>query len=120
MARHADWWNDVNRPRDELKRKLKVLREHCEAEGRDFESIRKTLAVRVYVERSHSTALDLASKREGPCVAGDPSAVVDQFSELAELGFDLFILNFPSHFQTLSDVKLFMERVAPAFGARSC
>ena len=78
VARHADWWNDVNRPRDELERKLKVLREHCEAEGRDFDSIRKTLAVRVYVERSHSAALELASRREGPSVAGDPSAVVDQ------------------------------------------
>ena len=120
VARHGDWWNDVNRPRDQLKRKLEVLREHCEVEGRDFESIRKTLAVRVYVERSHSAALELASRREGPSVAGDPPAVVDQFSELAELGFDLFILNFPSHFQTLSDVKLFMERVVPAFGARSC
>lgn len=119
VARHADWWNDVNRPLDELKHKLAVLREHCEAEGRDFDSIRKTLAVRAYVERSHLAALELASKFDGPTVAGDPPAVVDQFAELADLGFDLFILNFPAHFQGLSDVKLFMERVVPAFDGRS-
>jgi len=115
VARHADWWNDLNRPHDELRHKLDVLRQHCEAEGRDFDSIRKTLAVRVYVERSHKAALDLAAKREGPSVAGDPSSVRDQFAELAELGFDLCILNFPSHFQGMEDVKLFIDEVAPAF-----
>ena len=115
VARYADWWNDVNRPIEELRHKLDVLRRHCGTEGRDFESLRKTLAVRVYVERSHTAAKELAGQRDGPSVAGDPSAVIDQFNELGALGFDLFVLNFPAHYQGLEDVKLFMDEVLPAF-----
>jgi alkanesulfonate monooxygenase SsuD/methylene tetrahydromethanopterin reductase-like flavin-dependent oxidoreductase (luciferase family) len=46
VARHADWWNVGVRSGDELRRKLDALRRHCESEGRDFGSIRKTLNAR--------------------------------------------------------------------------
>jgi F420-dependent oxidoreductase-like protein len=40
VARYADACN--LRPGPEIKRKLEVLRRHCEAEGRDYEAIEKT------------------------------------------------------------------------------
>ncbi len=93
VARYADWWNDVARPRPVLERKLRVLREHCVAEGRDYDSIRKTYMVRVYIDRSHARALEMAGDdcdERLRAIAGDPVAVREQFAELAELGIDLF------------------------------
>ena len=115
VARHADWWNDVSRPKDVLRHKLDVLRQHCEAEGRDFESIRKTLSIGVFIDRSHSAAVEMAGEGRETAVVGDPAAVREQFSELGEMGFDLFITSFP-RFQELDDLKLFMDDVIPAFG----
>ncbi len=116
VARHADWWNDVSRPIPVLKRKLDVLAEHCAAEGRDFSSLRKTLSIGTFINRSHKRALDMAGKHlesDSPPVVGDPSAVRDQYARLAELGFDLCITFFP-RFQELDDMQLFMEEVIPA------
>ena len=117
VARHADWWNDLCRPLDDLKRKLAVLKEHCDAEGTDFDSIRKTVAPILYIDRSHSRAQELAGDRvEGPIpiMAGDPSYVRDRFEELVELGFDLSIVAFRG-LGDHDDVKLFVDEVMPAF-----
>ena len=48
VARYADWWNDLLRPPAEQRRKLEVLRQHCHAEGRDYDSIRKRGSQGVY------------------------------------------------------------------------
>jgi alkanesulfonate monooxygenase SsuD/methylene tetrahydromethanopterin reductase-like flavin-dependent oxidoreductase (luciferase family) len=117
VARHADWWNTGARPVEELRHKLAVLRQHCEAEGRDFNTLRKTLNVRVYVARSHAQALEWAAERRRPTshpIAGDPAAVREQLAELAELGFDFAVLTF-QRFQELDDMKLFVDEVMPAF-----
>lgn len=117
VARHADWWNDVSRPIPVLKRKLDVLADFCAKEGRDFSSIRKTLSIGTFIDRSHKKALEMAGKHlnpEAPPVAGDPSAVRDQYAALAELGFSLCITFFP-RFQELDDMRLFMDEVIPAF-----
>jgi alkanesulfonate monooxygenase SsuD/methylene tetrahydromethanopterin reductase-like flavin-dependent oxidoreductase (luciferase family) len=103
VARHADWWNDLIRPREVVQRKLAVLRDHCEAEGRDYAQLRKTLMARVYLDRSHATALERAGdalQSDNPPLAGDPSAVREQLHELAELGIDLCQLIFPRFSET--------------------
>ena len=117
VARHADWWNDLVRPPDQLQHKLDVLKQHCEAEGTNFDSIRKTLNVRVYIDSSHSKAIELAGDKlqsAQPPVAGDPAAVREQLEQFVEMGFDLAILTFP-RFQDLEDMKLFVDKVMPAF-----
>ncbi len=117
VARHADWWNDVSRPLPELRHKLDVLRKHCDDAGRDFDSIRKTISIATFIDRSHSKAVERveASGRAGQtAVAGDPSAVRDQYEELREMGFDL-VVTFFEDFQDLSAMKLFMDEVIPEF-----
>ena len=129
VAKHADWWNDVARPLPELRHKLEVLRRHCDEVGRDFNSIRKTLSIATFIDKSHSRALERAgfSVRDGKtatgrplytrgntAVAGDPSAVRDQYKELREMGFDL-IVTFFEDFQDLSAMKLFRGEVIPRF-----
>ena len=117
VARHADWWNDLMRPPGDQRRKLDSLRHHCEAEGRDYDTIRKTISIRLYLDRSHKKALEMAGDRiqaPQPPVAGDPSAVREQLAKLAEMGFDFAIMTFP-RFQELDDMKLFVDEVMPEF-----
>ena len=117
VAEHADWWNITMAPRDVLVHKLDVLRKHCEAVGRDYDDIRKTLAPRFYIHKDHAKALEMAGDRLGgsaPVIAGDPVAVREKLMELVELGFDYSIATFPQ-FQELDDMKLFVDQVLPHF-----
>ncbi len=116
-ARYADWWNDLSRPHDVLQRKLDLLRGYCQAEGRDFATLRKSLSIQVYIDRSHTQALARAGDKVGsdnPPLAGDPSAIREQIAELAELGIDLLQLIFP-RFPDTDDIQLFIDEVLPAF-----
>ncbi len=97
VARHADWWNCYSQPPDVARRKLDVLNQHCEAEGRDFASIRKTWSGPVIIDRDHQAALNRAGDRfqdAKPPIVGDPAAVAERIVELAELGFELFQVGF--------------------------
>ena len=102
---------------DQARHKLDVLRQHCEAEGRDYDSIRKTFTARFFIDRSNAKARDLAGDwltAEQPAIAGDPAAVREHLSQLADLGFDLCIAVFPQ-FQELDDMRLFADEVIPEF-----
>ena len=116
VAQYADWWNDVMRPISDLSRKLTVLQQHCEAVGRDYNSIRKTLAPRFFIDKDHKKAIRMAEGKNtsGQVIAGDPKAVCDQLYEIAEMGFDMVITTFPK-FQELDDMKLFVDEVIPQF-----
>ena len=116
VAQYADWWNDVMRPISDLSRKLTILQQHCEAVGRDYNSIRKTLAPRFFIDKDHKKAIRMAEGKNtsGQVIAGDPKAVCDQLYEIAEMGFDMVITTFPK-FQELDDMKLFVDEVIPQF-----
>ncbi len=117
VARYADWWNDLVRPPAVLQHKLAVLRKHCDAEGREYDSLRKTVMVRVHIDRVHARAIAQAGdtlQSETPPIAGDPAAVRDQLLALHELGIDLVQLLFP-RFPDTDDLQLFIDEVLPAF-----
>ncbi len=116
VAEQADWWNDVMRPTKDLKRKLKVLENHCIEVGRNYDEIRKTLAPRIFIDSSNKKAKEMAGGREssGQVIAGDPSAIREQLDELVEMGFDFVVATFP-RFQELDDMKLFVNEVMPYF-----
>ena len=116
VAQYADWWNDVMRPISDLSRKLTILQQHCAAVGRDYNSIRKTLAPRFFIDKDHKKAIRMAEGKNtsGQVIAGDPKAVCDQLYEIAEMGFDMVITTFPK-FQELDDMKLFVDEVIPQF-----
>ena len=116
VAQHADWWNDVMRPIPDLAQKLKILKQHCETVGRDYDDIRKTLAPRFYIDKDHKKALRMAEGKNGAgqVICGDPASVCDQLHELVEMGFDMVVTTFPQ-FQELNDMKLFVDKVIPQF-----
>ncbi len=47
VARYADSCNLFGLPPEELQGKLDILRGHCDAEGRDYDSIQKTMMTRI-------------------------------------------------------------------------
>ena len=71
MARYAQSCNLFNGP--ELSHKLDVLRRHCEAEGRDYDEIEKTVSYRFEVGRNGEHV----------------GRIVDDLGRLSELGFTI-------------------------------
>lgn len=117
VARHADWWNIYSRSAEFTRHKLAVLREHCDREGRDVASIRKTWAGPVFIDRDHEAAERLAAdsvESDHFGIAGDPAAVREQIHAFVDMGFDMFQLHFEK-FPDTSDMELFMSEVMPAF-----
>ncbi len=82
VARYADACNLFARPGDEgmalLAHKLNVLRGHCEAEGRPYESIEKTVIGPGALRESHPMAME-------------PEALPDYLAQLEDMGIDHYI-----------------------------
>ena len=112
VARQADWWNVGSNVWKQSAHKLSVLKRYCEEEGRDYDSIRKTFAAFVFIDKTHSKGVEASKGWESRAIAGDPSAVRDEIEKQAELGFDLANLAFMS-FPETDDIELFHGRGRP-------
>jgi F420-dependent oxidoreductase-like protein len=95
VARYADSCNIFSGP--ELAHKLDVLREHCAAEGRDYDSIEKTAQLR----------FNLGPNGE------NVSQTIEQLHELGELGIDV-AHGALAGVSTLHPLELMGEQVIPA------
>jgi F420-dependent oxidoreductase-like protein len=95
VARYADACNLFDTP--ELAHKLDVLRQHCAAEGRDYDTIEKTVQVRY----------DLGENGERV------EQTVEHLHELSELGFTVAHGSL-ARAGTLRPLDLMAERVIPA------
>jgi hypothetical protein len=82
VAQYGDACNIFARlGNDEIKRKLDVLREHCQSVKRPYEDIEKT------------TLDNFRLTRDGRDGSLSPSAAIDLFGSLAELGIDQVIFS---------------------------
>jgi alkanesulfonate monooxygenase SsuD/methylene tetrahydromethanopterin reductase-like flavin-dependent oxidoreductase (luciferase family) len=119
VAKHADWWNGSG-TREIYAHKLDVLRGHCAAVGRDFNSIRKTLQCEcVAVGRTGEEARQMAEASPfyaGPDTAlvGTPAQVIEQIEAWGALGVSHFQIRF-ADFPKTDGVRRFMEEVMPHF-----
>ena len=93
---------------DELRRKLDVLRGHCERLGRPYEQIEKT------------SLSSLRFSRDGRDGTLTSAAAVDYFGHLAEMGFDQALFNTPDvinpdmYEQLATEVIPQVEKITPA------
>jgi F420-dependent oxidoreductase-like protein len=95
VARYADACNLFARlPAWQLKRKLDILREHCDAEGRAFDEIELTVLAQLNPLRSSA------------------QAILDELGELRELGFSHVIASF-AQVETLRPLELMATDVIP-------
>lgn len=83
VAQYADACNLFELAPAEVARKLGVLREHCRAVGRNYAEIEKT------------TLGNLTVSRNGAGGSSTVPQVLDHYTEFAELGIDLAIVNTP-------------------------
>ncbi len=124
VARHAQLWNCPG-DREELGRKVDVLRRHCETEGTSFDAIERTWFGNVVIDRDASRARDrlerLARAWKTPpetmarrALAGTPGAIIDQMHALQEIGITGFI-GMVGRVEDLRATRLLGEEVLPAF-----
>jgi len=119
VAKHADWWNIPGGDVARYAQKLDVLRGHCDAVGRDFDSIRKTWAGET-ISVAHNRAdaqryADASPFAKGGGMVGTPEEVADQLRAFTALGVDYFILRF-TDFPGVDGPLLFAEEVMPLLG----
>jgi F420-dependent oxidoreductase-like protein len=123
VAEHADGWNAFPAPLPVLEHKLDVLRDHCAAVGRDYDAIRKQMALNVIVRPGAAQVAEevarFAAERHLPveqarqwAIAGTPGEVAARLAPYVGLGFDTFLLmeRTPLDHETL---RLCMQEVAP-------
>jgi alkanesulfonate monooxygenase SsuD/methylene tetrahydromethanopterin reductase-like flavin-dependent oxidoreductase (luciferase family) len=107
VAKYADEWNAVNVAPSEYRHKVGVLERHCEAEGRDPATIRRSMMAFAVVGPDEA-ALDRATERmmslfgrpgmkpadfraglrERGMIVGHTDEVVQKLGEYAELGLE--------------------------------
>jgi alkanesulfonate monooxygenase SsuD/methylene tetrahydromethanopterin reductase-like flavin-dependent oxidoreductase (luciferase family) len=117
VARLADACNLVRGDIPETRKKLAVLRRHCDAVVRDYDTIEKT-HVQAWILARDDAAV--ASKREQlaargplPSFVGTVSKAVDLIGQYQDVGIDLLI-----HSHSRNDIEtreLFVSEVMPHF-----
>jgi alkanesulfonate monooxygenase SsuD/methylene tetrahydromethanopterin reductase-like flavin-dependent oxidoreductase (luciferase family) len=123
VARRADWYNVPSLGFDATRRKLEVLRQHCEAVGRDYDSIVKTASVNgvaVAPTRAEAQRMVEASPFYNPqapsAAIGEPAEVAEQLLRYAELGIEHLVVRFPD-FPRLDGAMRFVEQALPLIHA---
>jgi len=123
-AKHAQACNFAWRTSDQFEERLSMLRKHCLSLGRDYDSIRKSVALMITMARTESE-LDHKLKyqaqrkdtpyvrylsRQPPNIVGTPEKVAEKMREYLPLGVDHFILRF--HYgDEIESMTLFMDEV---------
>ena len=115
IAKYADWWNYCDTV-EVYAHKLDVLRSHCEAVGRDIDTIVKTWdGLQITIAETEAEAWRIYDeslfKRRGR-VVGTPAQVTEQLKAYADLGVEIFFLRFDD-FPSQRGLKLFVEEVMP-------
>ena len=125
-AQHADIWNNLAGHQAALPRKVEVLKEHCEAVGRDPSSVvisQQCLVTIAPDDASAGPMIDTAKKifgghmgdPTGPlAIAGSPQRVREQIQKSVDLGCTMFVMEFFGR-DTREPAKLFAEEVLPHF-----
>jgi alkanesulfonate monooxygenase SsuD/methylene tetrahydromethanopterin reductase-like flavin-dependent oxidoreductase (luciferase family) len=117
VARLADACNLVRGDITEARHKLAVLRKHCDAVGRDYNTIEKTHVQGWVLARTDAA---VAAKRERlaargpmPSFVGTVSTAVDLIGQYQDVGIDLLIYSDPRN--DAETRELFASDVMPHF-----
>ena len=122
VAKYADACNLFGSP-DTIKRKLKVLHDHCQTVGRDYSSILKTKLGRVIVDKDKQKLEARVAEafkdvpqemRKEWATYGTPEELHRQIEVFRELGVDYFISNLETDHE-LEDLELFGKEIIGKF-----
>jgi F420-dependent oxidoreductase-like protein len=124
VAEHANIWNCPNNVAAELEHKLAVLKQHCDAVGRDPDTIEiseQCVVVLGRTEQELQSKVDFAKRTLGAifdidktALKGTPDQLVDAIEARRRQGVTFFTMLFGDLNQP-ETLDLFAEKVAPAF-----
>lgn len=127
-ARFADIWNNPAVQQTRLAQKVRVLRDHCRAVGRDPEGIRISQQCLVLITEREADVEPMLQRAEqlfgghmgdvrGPlAIAGTPDTVAERIQRHVDLGCTHFVIEFFGR-DTRVPARLFAEAVLPRFRA---
>jgi alkanesulfonate monooxygenase SsuD/methylene tetrahydromethanopterin reductase-like flavin-dependent oxidoreductase (luciferase family) len=119
VAKYADWWNLPGGTAATYAHKLAVLRRHCAAVDRDYDTIVKTWsadAIAVAATEVEAQRIAEASPYNSNAIVGTPEQVAQQLQVFIDLGVEYLIvrvLDFPA----TTGIELFVQDVMPRLRA---
>ncbi len=121
IAKYADMWNGMGSA-EMLKRKEGILREHCEAVGRDETEIERTLGCKIVIRDNAADAervwADQMAHNKTPrerwdtpdtLWLGPPSKIADEILARREYGFETALVELPAPYDTETIERLIGE-----------
>ena len=125
VAQYADASN-FGGDLDLRRHKLQVLRDHCEAVGRDYDSIIKSTNLTVILGDDSEVERVVNMRRrqtggtdysERPAFAGEPGRVAEHVRQIIDLGFDYVIFGVPNAWESGS-IQRVAEQLIPLVAGR--
>ena len=120
-ARHADIWNNLAVHQGQLAHKVALLHQHCEAVGRDPQSIQVSQQTMVVIGKDPADAQAKGERARaiygghlGQGIAGTPQECIDKIHEHIAAGCTMLVIEFFGR-DTREPARLFAETVLPAF-----
>jgi alkanesulfonate monooxygenase SsuD/methylene tetrahydromethanopterin reductase-like flavin-dependent oxidoreductase (luciferase family) len=128
VAQYGDACN-FNADVQTVRHKLDVLREHCEAVGRDYDSVLKTIEFytilgdprevdRVVSDTARRAGIEEGFVRSWHPWFGDAEHIAQAIGEYVDAGIEYVIVNVPNAFEA-GAISRFAEEVFPRLGMRS-
>lgn len=125
VARWGDACNVGGGDVERIRRKLGVLKGHCESLGRDYEEITRSTSVNVYLlNEGEDPEAATEQARAGRSydeyakefIVGTPDEVAERLRPMAEAGIDYFIVYLPRVAYDPEPVRRFAREVIPQLG----
>jgi alkanesulfonate monooxygenase SsuD/methylene tetrahydromethanopterin reductase-like flavin-dependent oxidoreductase (luciferase family) len=131
IARYADWYNITPVTVNVLARLLPYLQQACEEQGREYNTLGKSLETQILVAESPAHLAELQTQISarnperyrdwGPLmeqfIIGDVPTVIRRLEEYTALGIDCFMLWFMDY-PARDGLQRFAEQVMPHFQTR--
>ena len=125
VARHGDACNVGGGDPDVIRRKLDVLKRHCENENRPYEDITRSTSINVYLLEEGQNPEDATAEARGPrsydeysreFMVGTAEDIVERLAPIVEAGVDYFITYLPRVAHEPGMVERFAKEVIPNVG----
>lgn len=120
VAQYADWWNLPGGNYEVYAHKLEVLRNHCQAVGRNYDEIVKSWSpegIALAETEAEAQRIAATSPYYNPdCLIGTPAQIAEQLCAFVELGMThpiVRLLDFPD----TAGIELFIKEVVPRLTA---
>jgi alkanesulfonate monooxygenase SsuD/methylene tetrahydromethanopterin reductase-like flavin-dependent oxidoreductase (luciferase family) len=115
VAKYADIWNIPGGTYENYAHKLGILRQHCDAIGRDFNTIVKSWSAEcIAVAPTEAEARRIAEStpyQNGP-IYGTPAQVAEQLQAFVDLGVSYLVVRLVD-FPSTAGLQLFIDEVMP-------